>query len=596
MREPVGEFVDRLLHGERAGRIARAAHRRSRGPALMNTSCCAAVEIRAGVERLGEIADAGADPDAGGAVACSEIAVSVPSRRAPIRRCCQVAGPIAGVDLLFLAVEHHAHRRARLTRQHHGDAAVIAERATSSRSRRPSPSTFTRTWLSFRPKSPPVRWRTPAVNCVDIYTVSPSGAPVGDDRVRLQAAMGLHLRAIFALDHDLGLRRSPARRRRGCLVAGPRTLPLSGRSGRRRISATAGPAVPTPRRERPRRIRLRAPHPDRRRTAAARNRRGSGAAPPRPPPRTSPRPPRPARRHSARHGRRRLVRPRDDARPRARRDGARPPMRRSPALAHAACGERRMRAVQHAGQLDIDGEARRAGDLGAAVLARHRLADHRELGVRRQRRRFVGRDLRVRSRRVRRRRCRPEMSRACRRRVIGSMVCASSRPGSRERRGDDVRIGAAAADMAADRCLDILRASAAACAPAAPRSSSPCPGVQKPHCIASCSMKASCTGCSTSPCARPSIVVTARSPTSIASIMQEQTGAPSSQTVQAEQAPRLQRDLGAGEIQRAAQHLGERHVRLDAKRTRCAVNPERNRDGPRSSDGSFIDRCALHEL
>ena len=50
-------------------------------------------------------------------------------------------------------------------------------------------------------------------------------------------------------------------------------------------------------------------------------------------------------------------------------------------------------AVQHAGQRDIDGEAGRAGDLGAAVLPRHRLADHRELGIGRQRRRLVERDL-----------------------------------------------------------------------------------------------------------------------------------------------------------------------------------------------------------
>ena len=42
------------------------------------------------------------------------------------------------------------------------------------------------------------------------------------------------------------------------------------------------------------------------------------------------------------------------------------------------------------------------------------------------------------------------------------------------------------------------------------------------------------------PRASPSIVVTARGPTSTASIMQEQTGVPSSQTVQAEHAPRLQ--------------------------------------------------------
>ncbi len=65
------------------------------------------------------------------------------------------------------------------------------------------------------------------------------------------------------------------------------------------------------------------------------------------------------------------------------------------------------------------------------------------------------------------------------------------------------------------------------------------PGVQKPHCSASCSMKASWTGCSRSPCGKPFDGRDSRAPTSIASIMQEQTGAPSSQTVQAEHAPRL---------------------------------------------------------
>ena len=37
------------------------------------------------------------------------------------------------------------------------------------------------------------------------------------------------------------------------------------------------------------------------------------------------------------------------------------------------------------------------------------------------------------------------------------------------------------------------------------------PGVQKPHCTAPCSMNAACSGCSSSPCASPSIVVTAAS-------------------------------------------------------------------------------------
>src|SRR5205085_3538620 len=60
-----------------------------------------------------------------------------------------------------------------------------------------------------------------------------------------------------------------------------------------------------------------------------------------------------------------------------------------------------------------------------------------------------------------------------------------------------------------------------------------CPGVQKPHCVASASTNASTSGCSRS----PSIVVTSRSPTVWTSVMQESTGTPSSCTVQAPQCP-----------------------------------------------------------
>ena len=49
--------------------------------------------------------------------------------------------------------------------------------------------------------------------------------------------------------------------------------------------------------------------------------------------------------------------------------------------------------MQHAWELDIDGEARGAGHLGAAVDARHPLADERKLIVRRQRRRLAWRNL-----------------------------------------------------------------------------------------------------------------------------------------------------------------------------------------------------------
>ena len=53
-------------------------------------------------------------------------------------------------------------------------------------------------------------------------------------------------------------------------------------------------------------------------------------------------------------------------------------------------------------------------------------------------------------------------------------------------------------------------------------------------------MKAACTGCSAPPRAKPSMVVIALSPTSMARIEHDATGAPSSSTVQAEQEPRSQ--------------------------------------------------------
>src|SRR5450755_2804015 len=66
------------------------------------------------------------------------------------------------------------------------------------------------------------------------------------------------------------------------------------------------------------------------------------------------------------------------------------------------------------------------------------------------------------------------------------------------------------------------------------------PGVQKPHCTASCATNAACTGCSASPVAKPSMVVIFRPPTSTASSMHEATGTRSSHTVQAEHEPRSQ--------------------------------------------------------
>ena len=64
-------------------------------------------------------------------------------------------------------------------------------------------------------------------------------------------------------------------------------------------------------------------------------------------------------------------------------DGLHPGMRQR--RAQDAC-------VQQPGQLDVHGEPHGAGDLGARVLALHRLADHLQRAVHRQGRGLVGRD------------------------------------------------------------------------------------------------------------------------------------------------------------------------------------------------------------
>ena len=48
-----------------------------------------------------------------------------------------------------------------------------------------------------------------------------------------------------------------------------------------------------------------------------------------------------------------------------------------------------------------------------------------------------------------------------------------------------------------------------------------CPGVQKPHCAASCAMKAACTGCSAPSVARPSTVSTVAPSQPIVRVRQE---------------------------------------------------------------------------
>ena len=64
--ELVGQLIDRLLHGEGAGRVAGSAHRRA-AAGVDEHVVLRGGEVRAGVERLGEVAGARADPHASSA-------------------------------------------------------------------------------------------------------------------------------------------------------------------------------------------------------------------------------------------------------------------------------------------------------------------------------------------------------------------------------------------------------------------------------------------------------------------------------------------------------------------------------------------------
>ena len=67
--------------------------------------------------------------------------------------------------------------------------------------------------------------------------------PVGDDRVRLHAAMGLRLRAVFALDHDLGLGKALREIAAACAFPGRARCRSSGRPVATGISAIASDGV-----------------------------------------------------------------------------------------------------------------------------------------------------------------------------------------------------------------------------------------------------------------------------------------------------------------------------------------------------------------
>ncbi len=202
--KPLGQFVDRLFEPEGAGRIARRAHRAAR-PRIDEHVVLRGFEIGTGVERLGHIADAGAERDAGRAVAHQRdrrqrpVAPRADAQPLPGRRA------VAGIHLLFLAIEDDAHRRLRLARQGDGDAAVIAERRFGAEAAAHAVDDHAH---AAERQAERLRQLVPHAGGelgghMDRQPVRP---PIGDDRVRLQAAMGLHLGAIFAFDDDIGLR------------------------------------------------------------------------------------------------------------------------------------------------------------------------------------------------------------------------------------------------------------------------------------------------------------------------------------------------------------------------------------------------------
>ena len=115
------------------------------------------------------------------------------------------ARTVAGIHLFLLAVEEETHRRVRAARQFDGDAAVIAERRfrakTAAHGIDDDADTIERQAERLRQLVPHAGGELRGH--VNRQPIRP---PIGDDGVRLQAAMRLHLGAILALDDDIGLR------------------------------------------------------------------------------------------------------------------------------------------------------------------------------------------------------------------------------------------------------------------------------------------------------------------------------------------------------------------------------------------------------
>ena len=104
-----------------------------------------------------------------------------------------------------MPVEDDAHRRLRLARQRDRDAAVVAERRLRAEAAAHAIDDHAH---AAQRQAEGLRQLVPHAGgeLGGHMDRQPIGAPIGDDRVRLQAAMGLHLGAKFALDDDIGLR------------------------------------------------------------------------------------------------------------------------------------------------------------------------------------------------------------------------------------------------------------------------------------------------------------------------------------------------------------------------------------------------------
>ena len=113
------------------------------------------------------------------------------------------------------------------------------------------------------------------------------------------------------------------------------------------------------------------------------------------------------------------------------------------------------------------------------------------------------------------------------------------------------------------------------------------PGVQKPHCMASASTKACCSGESDSGVPSPSTVVISWPSASAASIRQDLTGSPSSSTVQRAAGAAITDLLRAGEVEVIAQRREQRHPRLDGHLPQRAVHLQVQRDGVGPQDRGF---------